>query len=74
VTLGGVNPDDIVLAEVKGRRFYAIVIARSKREVEVQPIERRVTYHRGKAREVIGVWRRSRAASARHLQAIERAV
>jgi hypothetical protein len=50
VTLGGVNPDDIVLADVKGRRFYAILIARSKRELEVQPIDRRVTYHRVKAR------------------------
>jgi hypothetical protein len=73
VTLGGVNPEDIVLADVKGRRFYAIVIARSERELEVQPIDRRVTYHRVKAREVIGLWRRSRAAGARRVKAIRRA-
>ena len=73
MTLGGVNRDDIVLADVKGRRFYAIVIARSKRELEVQPIDRRITYHRVKAREVIGLWRRSRAARARHVETIGRA-
>ena len=46
MTLGGVCPDDIVLADVKGRRFYAIVLARHDRELEVEPIDRRVTYHR----------------------------
>lgn len=73
MTVGGVNPGDIVLADVKCRRFYAIVIARSKRELEVQPIDRRVTYHRVKASEVIGLWRRSRAASARPVEGIGRA-
>jgi hypothetical protein len=70
MTLGGVSPDDIVLADVKGRRFYAIVLARRERELEVEPIDRRVTYRRVKAREVLGVWRKSRATSARNLQAI----
>ena len=65
MTLGGVCPDDIVLADVKGRRFYAIVLARHGRELEVEPIDRRVTYHRVKAREVIGIWRKSRAQNAR---------
>ena len=73
MTLGAVNPGDIVLADVRSRRFYAIVIAGPKRELEVQPIDRRVTYHRVKAREVIGRWRRSRAASARHVETIARA-
>ncbi|MBV8219825.1 MAG: hypothetical protein JO325_15285 [Solirubrobacterales bacterium] len=50
MTLGGVNPRDIVLADVKGRRFYAIVIARRERVLEVEPIDRRVSYHRLKAR------------------------
>jgi hypothetical protein len=73
VTLGGVCPDDIVLAEVKGRRFYAIVIARRERELEVDPIDRRVTYHRVKTREVLGIWRKSRARSTRNVEAIGRA-
>jgi hypothetical protein len=36
MTLGVVCPDDIVLADVKGRRFYAIVIARRERELEIR--------------------------------------
>ena len=73
MTLGGVCPDDIVLADVKGRRFYAIVLARHDRELDVEPIDRRVTYYRVKAREVIGVWRKSRASSARNVEPIRRA-
>lgn len=73
MTLGGVNPDDIVLADVRGRRFYAIVIARRERGLEVDPIDRRVTYHQVKAREVIGIWRKSRARAARNVEAIRRA-
>jgi hypothetical protein len=70
MTLGGVCPDDIVLADVKGRRFYAIVLARRERELQVEPIDGRVTYHRVKAREVIGIWRKSRARAARNIEAI----
>jgi hypothetical protein len=47
MTLRGVGPDHIVLADVKGRRFYAIVLARHDRELEVAPIDRRVNYYRG---------------------------
>ena len=60
MTLGGVSPRDIVLADRKGRRFYAIVIARRERELEVEPIDRRVTYHQVKAREVLEIWHRRR--------------
>jgi hypothetical protein len=61
MTLGGVNPGDIVLADRKGRRFYALVTDRRERELEVEPIDRRVTYRTIKAREVMGIWRKSRA-------------
>ena len=70
MTLGGIGPGDIVLADRKGRRFYAIVIARCERELEVDPIDRRVTYRRVKAREVLGIWRRRGATSARNVEAI----
>ena len=65
MTLGGVNPGDIVLADRKGRRFYAVVVERRERELEVDPIDRRVTYRTVKAREVIGIWRKSRARNVR---------
>ena len=65
MTLAGVSPGDIVLADRKGRRFYAIVTERRKRELAVEPIDRRVTYHVVKAREVLAIWRKSRAHSSR---------
>ena len=65
VTLGGLRSGDIVLCERRGWRFHAVVIARHERELEVEPIDRRVTYHRVKAREVIGIWRKNRAQNGR---------
>ena len=48
-----------------GRVFYAIVVERHERELEVEPIDRRVTYRRVKAREVLGIWRKSRVQNGR---------
>jgi hypothetical protein len=60
MTLGAVQAGDIVLADRKGRRFYAIVTGREQRELRVEPIDRRVTYHTVKAREVVEIWRKRR--------------
>ena len=46
------------------------MIERHERELEVQPIDRRVTYHRVKAREVRGIWRESRAQAGRAVEAL----
>ena len=73
MTFGGGVPGDIVLTDRKGRQFYAIVLARHGRELEVEPVDRRVTYHRVKAREVIGIWRKSRARAVRNVETIKRA-
>jgi hypothetical protein len=70
MTLSGVRAGDIVLADRKGRRFYAIVVARHERELEVEPIDRRVTYRRVKAREVLSHWRKSRAHTGRPIEAL----
>ena len=73
MTLGGVNPGDIVLADRKGRRFYALVVERRERELEIEPIDRRVTHRTVKAREVIGIWRKSRARAVRNVETIKTA-
>ena len=65
MTLNGVKSGDIVLCDRMGRAFYAIVVERHERELEVDPIDRRVTYRRVTAREVLGVWRTSRAQNGR---------
>ena len=64
MTLGAVKAGDIILADRKGRRFFAVVTARRERELEVEPIDRRVTYHVVKAREVIGIWHKTRQRTA----------
>ena len=43
MTLGVLKPGDIVLADRKGRRFDALVLAREGRELEVLPIDPRVS-------------------------------
>ena len=65
MTLNGVRNGDIVLCDRMGRRFYAIVVERHGRELEVEPIDRRVTYRRVKVREVLGIWRKSRVQNGR---------
>jgi hypothetical protein len=70
MTVAGVKAGDIVLCDRMGRVFYAIVIERHERELEVEPIDRRVTYHRVKAREVLGIWRKSRAQNGRVVEAL----
>jgi hypothetical protein len=71
MTLNGVKGGDIVLCDRMGRVFYAIVIEGHERELEVDPLDRRVTYRRVKAREVLGIWRRrSRAQNGRHADAL----
>jgi hypothetical protein len=64
MTLGAVRAGDIVLADRKGRRFFAVVTDRRDRELQVEPIDRRVTYRVVTAREVIGIWRKSRQRAA----------
>ena len=70
MTLGSVTTGDIILADRKGRRFYAIVLERHARELEVEPFDQRVTYRRVKAREVLGIWRKSRAQNGRVGEAV----
>ena len=71
MTVGGLRSGDIVLCERRGWRFHAVVIARHERELEVEPIDRGVTYHRVKAREVIGIWRKRRGQNGRVVGAAE---
>ena len=73
MTLNGVKSGDIVLCDRMGRVFYAIVVERAGRELAVDPIDRRVTYRRVKACEVLGIWRKSRAQNGRAADALRAA-
>ncbi len=65
MTLGAVQIGDVVLADRKGRRFFAIVTGKGQRELQVAPIDRRVTYHHVRAREVVEIWHKRRARNGR---------
>ena len=65
MTLGAVQIGDVILADRKGRRFYAIVTARGQRELQVEPIDRRVIYHQVKASEVLEIWHKRRGRNGR---------
>ena len=60
MNLSGVQSGDVVLADRKGRRFYAVVTTKGQGELQVEPIDRRVTYHHVKAREVVEIWHKRR--------------
>jgi hypothetical protein len=55
--LRAVHPGDVVLANHKGRVFYARVVGHERAGVlRVEPLERHVTYRSVKAREVVDHW------------------
>jgi hypothetical protein len=61
--LRSVQPGDIVLANHKGRLFYARVSGHERSGVlRIEPIERNVTWRSVKAREVVEHWTRGGAA------------
>ena len=69
--LASVRPGDIVRVNKKGRVFEAFVLRKRKGELEIEPIQRGITYTTASAREVICHWakrgrpRRRRQQSAR---------
>jgi hypothetical protein len=69
MTLAGIRPSDLVRVEIKGRVFIAEVRSRPVNgRIEIDPIERGITYRSAKAREVICHWaKRGRPRTQRAL-------
>jgi hypothetical protein len=61
-----------VLADRKGRRFLALVTGKGQRALDVEPIDRRVTYHHVKAREVVEIWHKRRLRGRRPIEGAAR--
>jgi hypothetical protein len=60
----GIAPGDLVEVDKKGRRFHAQVISLQQRdsgrfELELHPLDRRISYRSASVREVVGLWRRA---------------
>jgi hypothetical protein len=56
VKLAGIEPGDIVLVDLHGRRFLAYVKGPAPDGLAVQPIERGVNRFTCRSRQVIGHW------------------
>jgi hypothetical protein len=66
LTSKGIAPGDIVEVDRKGRRFHAVVTAIEQRdsgrfELDLRPLDSRISYRRATVREVVTVYRRASA-------------
>jgi hypothetical protein len=65
ITSKGIGKGDIVEVDRKGRRFHAFVTAIHQRdsgrfELDLRPLDSRISYRRATVREVVTVFRRAR--------------
>jgi hypothetical protein len=64
-TSKAIGPGDIVEIDKKGRHFHALIVSLTQGEsgrfdLELRPLDSRITYRQATVREVVTVWRRSR--------------
>ena len=64
-TSKGIGAGDIVLVDKKGRRFHALVteleqLESGRFELNVRPLDSRISYRTATVREVLEVWRKRR--------------
>ncbi|CAB4936397.1 unannotated protein [freshwater metagenome] len=58
VRLDGIDPGDIVRVSVRGRLFHGVVRGTTPGGLEVEPIEKGISYRQVKARDVLEHWGR----------------
>jgi hypothetical protein len=66
-TSKSIGAGDIVLVDKKGRKFHALVtelaqLESGRFELNVRPLDSRISYRTASVREVVDVWRKRRAA------------
>jgi hypothetical protein len=64
-TSKAIGPGDIVEIDRKGRHFHALVVSLTQTdtgrfELELRPLDSRITYRQATVREVVTVWRKAR--------------
>ncbi len=65
LTSKGIAKGDIVEVDRKGRRFHALVLGLEQREsgrfeLDLRPLDSRISYRRATVRDVVTVYRRAR--------------
>ena len=68
-TSKGIGPGDIVLVDKRGRRFHALVteleqLESGRFELNVRPLDSRISWRTASVREVVEVWRKARRPAA----------
>jgi hypothetical protein len=67
VRLEGIQLGDIVEVDRLGRRFHALVTGDASDGLSIQPLDRRITYRRCRARDVVAHWaKRGRPRTTNH--------
>jgi hypothetical protein len=70
--LQGIRAGDLVLCDVKGRRFHAeVTTSPTSAELEIRPLLRGITYRRVSARSVREHWRKAGRPAGRASPAVE---
>lgn len=64
MTLQNVKIGDVVQCDVRGRQFYALVIDKLPRALQVRPITHNITYTEVKSTQVIAHWRKAKNGRA----------
>ena len=62
MVLTSVRPGDIVMCDVRGSRFYAEVTDKGKGNLAIRPLSKGVGFYSVTSRQVIGLWRKSKAS------------
>jgi hypothetical protein len=68
-TSKAIGAGDIVEIDKKGRRFHALVVEleqveSGRFELNVRPLDSRISYRTATVREVVGLWRKARSVGA----------
>jgi len=61
VTTQGIKPGDIVKCDLRGQMFYAVVVTKGE-QLEIEPIDRRITYRHVTARQVVAHYRKAKGS------------
>ena len=57
--ISDIRPQDVVLADKKGRRVFGLVTEVEEDGVRFRPLVPNVTYRHASAREIVGHWRKA---------------
>ena len=58
MNITGIREQDIVEVDIRGLRFYAIVVQKLKGKLEIEPLSKGISYRSATARQIVTRYRR----------------